>query len=115
MQLKNILENCCTDVGKVRLRNDMKSLEKIFILNQFKIGGGRSGSLRSLRYRIYVKYILYVIFKGTSGGPRHCIWTSDGPLELPYCHALYPPKGIYIKASTGIGIVHLGPTNVPLR
>ncbi len=34
--------------------------------------------------------------KGTSGGPRHCIWTPDCPLKL-YCYlALDTPQGIHI-------------------
>ena len=37
--------------------------------------------------------------KGTSGGPRHCIWTPDCPLKL-YCYlALDPPQGIHIVKS----------------
>ncbi len=35
-------------------------------------------------------------FKGTSGGPRHCIWGPDCPLRLSRYLALDRPTGIYI-------------------
>ncbi len=34
--------------------------------------------------------------KGTSGGPRHCIWTPDCPLKLSSDVAVDPIKGIHI-------------------
>ncbi len=48
------------------------------------------------------------IVKGTSGGPRHCIWTPDCPLKLYWT---WLQK---LTASTGIWIVHLGPPDIPL-
>ncbi len=58
--------------------------------------------------------LLKVHFKGTSGGPRHCIWTPDCSLKR---------SSLQFKAHdfrncillTGSGIVHLGPPVVPLR
>ncbi len=38
-------------------------------------------------------HAFYILFKGTSGGPRHCIWTPAGPLKLSCYLALDPPKG----------------------
>ncbi len=58
-------------------------------------------------------------FKGTSWGHRHCIRTPGCPLKLS-CY-MYRFKGIpstwfqKLNASTGIGIVHLGPPDIPLR
>ncbi len=37
--------------------------------------------------------------KGTSGGPRHCIWTPDCLLKLSCYLALDPPEGIHITDS----------------
>ncbi len=37
--------------------------------------------------------------KGTSVGPRHCIWTPDCPLKLSYYPALDPTKMVRIAGS----------------
>ncbi len=48
---------------------------------------------------VHPRYSRFQLLKGTSGGPRHCIWTPDCPLKLSCYLALDPPKGIHIVKS----------------